>query len=236
MALTDVANYIPSIVAVISIILAIWIVFFEKKKNPTKIYGSRINNNKTSVGILELTSYVDKLEPDYLICLNRGGILIGSHISLLLQIPTEKLLKCSIKKNESGAIVTSCDISNVEGKVLIIDSMIRTGSTFDLAVEYIESNSGKRITSFETAALVTAIDKNDKPAFDKLSHYVYSTENRNVEFPWTNLRNLKSRYNASDRRQMLENEFNLVKDLQPKEIFKSILLPSLQENLIIPCD
>jgi len=112
-------EYIPSIVAVISIVLALWVVFFEKKKNPKIIDTEQIDNDKTASGIVELTSYVNDFDPDYLICLNRGGILIGSHISLLLQIPTENLLKCSIKREKlGGTTVTNCDVSKVSGKVI----------------------------------------------------------------------------------------------------------------------
>lgn len=216
-------EYIPSIVAVISIVLALWVVFFEKKKNPKIIDGEQITTDKTASGIVELTSYVNDFDPDYLVCLNRGGILIGSHISLLLQIPTENLLKCSIKREKLGnTTITNCDVSKVSGKVLILDSMIRTGDTFSLAIDYIKQH-GDNISKIESVALVTKLDENDLPAFKQLSHHIYTTTDINMKFPWTKLKDVKS----SERSKLLESEFNQVKDLTPQDIVKSILLPSL---------
>jgi hypoxanthine phosphoribosyltransferase len=186
-----------------SIIITLWFLFYDKSKEKVVFVKEKLTNKETMNGIIRMINYAQHESPDYIVGLNRGGTLVGALISLYLDIPSEKFIRCSIKKNKN----IECDINKLNGKVLIVDSVIRTGKTFDIVTKYINDNA-TNIKKIKSASMVSSIKKNGSHNFNNIDYFAFSTYDSSLLLPWTKKKN----FFTEKRSENLQNEFEFSKD------------------------
>jgi len=102
--------------------------------------------------ILELSKKIS-FKPDLIICINRGGLVIGRILSEVLKKPLAVITANSYKGRKKcnlriGSISTICP---VRGKVLLVDDKADTGQTLDRVKKSIEKIKG--VKKVKTACL-----------------------------------------------------------------------------------
>lgn len=121
----------------------------------------------------------DNFKPDVIMGINRGGCIPGIYLSHKLKIPHEVLdIRLRDHKSEPEAINLMNAVSENK-KVLIIDDINDTGSTFN----YIYTLFGN-IKTVKYASLI----HNQPSTFDKLDYWCY-TINKDINpcwivYPW----------------------------------------------------
>jgi hypoxanthine phosphoribosyltransferase len=151
----------------------------------TLLRGKEISKEDANTGLKKLISYANKFEPDFIIGINRGGLLIGAFIALALGIPSKNFKRCCVVpiSGDSGGYDIDCSANDLVGKVLVVDSIIRTGGSMTSTVKDLQ----KRFPSIEinTATLATVTDKDKKSVFEGLDYCVFGTQDRLLKLPWS---------------------------------------------------
>jgi hypoxanthine phosphoribosyltransferase len=207
----------------------------QKYSNLILLRGKEISNENTNIGLKKLINYANKFEPDFIIGINRGGMLIGAYISLALGIPSKNFKRCCVVPmlNGSGEYEIDCSINdNLIGKVLVVDSIIRTGGSMKSAFKELQQKFPD-IETIKTATVITVTDKDDKPVFEDLDYCVFGTQNPLLKLPWSEftpdegddyleLRKTQS----SQKKQEFHNMENKPVGALANEVYISITTPS----------
>jgi hypoxanthine phosphoribosyltransferase len=161
----------------------------KKKESIFLIQDKQIKDNRllplaTNEAIFELASFARSIKPDYIIGLNRGGVMIGAFLSLGLGIPRNNFIKfyAEPRNNEIESEIQEGKIPEIRGIVLVVDDMCRTGDTMRMVFRYL--NSMEKIIKIYTASLVTAVEEYLVPTYHDLHHYSLATKNKNLLLPW----------------------------------------------------
>lgn len=186
-----------------SIIITLWFLLYDKYKEKRICVKGKLTNKETMNGIIRIINYARHENPDYIVGLNRGGTLIGALISLYLDVPSDKFIRCSIKKDKK----IECDINKLYGKILVVDSVVRTGSTFKFITKYISDNADN-IKEIKSASMVSSMKKTGSHNFNNIDYYAFSTYDSSLLLPWTK----KKKFFTSKRPENLQTEFESSKD------------------------
>ena len=213
--MTEIFNILSPFVALSSLFAAIIVVILDKLRRKGKIekvidrgdinihnmnfIEGSVSNRQTNFGVRNLILYAMRNDPDFVIGLNKGGALIGSMISLALGLHTKQFKKCGIYVENKNQVV-ECDVSNLHGTVLIVDSIVRTGNTMNNAIKYFTSNC-KNVDELITASIVTNVNIEQQPIYNKLNYSIFKTTDACLPFPWS-----KSR-----KSQIVENRYDDIK-------------------------
>lgn len=132
--------------------------------------------------IFRLSSYVQSLEPDYIVGVNRGGTMVGAFISLGLGIKSKNFVKCLVSRK--GKYKATCHIGHMHGTVVVIDDVSRSGKTIEEAIKEIKAKN-PNIEDIYSAVLVTTLDDLKRPKYKSLNYYSYATLDDEIFLPWT---------------------------------------------------
>ena len=140
-----------------------------------------IDSGELRTGMRKLKEYCNDIKPDYVIGLNRGGVMIGAFLALSMEVPSEKFLRCCvIDKNNVTADFGSEKLS---GKVVIIDDIARSGTTLDSATDHLVKLYPDVI--FYPATIFSVVDENGEALSKSLAFSVFSTKNEKLTLPWS---------------------------------------------------
>lgn len=142
-----------------------------------------IDSEQLNQGIRDLVVRAFQEDPDFIVGLNRGGVLVGAYLALTMGVPSNRFLRCCVTFDDDKENV-ECDFPELYGNVFVVDSMIRSGRTMSCAVKVIkEKYSG--ITTIFAAAIVTYTNADGSPKYKDLNYYYYFTHKKNLLFPWS---------------------------------------------------
>jgi hypoxanthine phosphoribosyltransferase len=83
--------------------------------------------------ILHLQTEVSRFNPDYIVGINKGGILLAAHIAIALKLDAKNL--CRVYANPiTGEVRYQAPF---QGKVVVIDDICRTGATLTTAIRFL---------------------------------------------------------------------------------------------------
>ncbi|MFN4133944.1 MAG: phosphoribosyltransferase [Candidatus Hadarchaeales archaeon] len=116
-------------------------------------------------------------DPDVIVGVVRGGLIPGVWISHLLGDKQFRTIHVKYylgsKRAEKPVLIE--DIGKIEGKVLVIDDVVDTGSSLSFVVSRLKKKGAKEV---RTAALAY------KPhSFTKPDYFIFETD-RWIVFPW----------------------------------------------------
>jgi adenine/guanine phosphoribosyltransferase-like PRPP-binding protein len=153
--------------------------FFLRKN--TLFKSKDISLNELSEGIKQLIEYTHNLNPDYIVGLNRGGVLVGAYIALATTLPSKKFGRCCIYFENQNSII-ECEIGKISGTVLLVDDITRTGRTVSEAIKYLQK-SNKNIKVHVATIVAVTTDKN-KRIIDSVDFCAIGVENSEIKLPW----------------------------------------------------
>lgn len=177
-----------------------------------------------SEGIRELTNYCMVKKPDFVIGINRGGVLIGSYIALSIGLQSKRFLRCCVTVGSEDEV--ECDFKDLHGVVIVIDSIARSGVTMRLATEKIIERY-KNINKLYKAVVVATVDEIGTPTYPGLNFYYFATTERVIKLPWKQTLNQIGNH---ERSETIKEEYESIKD----DDFRDIALKFYTENLDAP--
>lgn len=136
----------------------------------------------TNHAILKLSSYASSIAPDYIVGINKGGIMVGAYIASSLNIPDERFLKCFVSSETQSV---EYDDDSISGNVLVVDDICRTGKTIDLAIRTLKSTF-RDIKHIYTATLFSYIEDDLLPGYKNLSFCSFLVDSKNIKLLWSN--------------------------------------------------
>lgn len=104
--------------------------------------------------------------PDFIVCISRGGLILGRLLSAYLNKPLAVVSASSYSGRERGDLkmnLTFSSVQPVKGKVLLADDIADTGATISAVYSALRQNP--EITELKTAALVLKSFSKFKPDF-----------------------------------------------------------------------
>lgn len=180
------------------------------------ISNHNLERRVANEAIFRLSSYAQKISPDFIVGINRGGTMVGAFISLGLGVPSKNFSTCQVSKN--GKYKIYCDTKNMYGTVLVIDDVSRSGRTIEEAINEIKKNNSK-IKNIYSAVLITTIDKENRSNYKDLNYFSFATTDKDVYLPWTP--RLKNKLNIESHR------IKLFKEVKGKSLDKIALEVSI---------
>lgn len=222
------------------------LLFYNIYKN-RNIERAKISKKQLIKAMIKLVHYSISFNPDYIICLNAGGLLIGAVLKvflLLFSVKSKvKFKKCIIIENEIENEKNFENLLDVTGKILVVDSIVRTGKSMQSINQIINNNKVDRKNSYRkrktisknkirNAVFITSVKKNGSLTYDNLHFYFYKTKNENLRLPL----NLEEMFNSNknEKYRKRKNEFEMIKKENELEIVKILianLLPSYSSNI-----
>ncbi len=117
-----IVNYLPiagASLTVACLIISLFITtraYYRNKDN--KLGDNFVRNNSLSPdgvfsALSRLYSFVKSSPPDYLIGVNRGGVLVGAYICFMLGIKKDKFIVCLVSKKDGKYKVSCPDIKKL---------------------------------------------------------------------------------------------------------------------------
>lgn len=168
-------------------------------------------------GIHELTKYCYRVQPDYIVGLNRGGVMVGAYIALSMGIPSRNFLRCCVTANGDDVEV-DCVFERLSGSVVIVDSITRTGSTMNYAVSNIRDYYPD-IESLHAISIVASVDEDGVPLCEALNFAVFMTKKKNITLPWTAQKVIEE---GPERAKHIKEEYLKVNDKNIGDIVTDI--------------
>lgn len=160
--------------------------------------NNRIPPSISSAALKELLLFTEKKHPDYIIGINKGGVMVGAIASLRLNLPNSHLVRCYV---DNGVI--ECHPEELNGSVLVIDDISRTGNTLVRIKNYLLQNS-TNIDKIITATLFMYME-NDKPIYRDIDYFSYKINRQSVMLPWNNIGTTKEeQFHEIENRSMAE--------------------------------
>lgn len=135
------------------------------------------------IGIQKLLLYVGITAPDYICCINRDGLLIGTYIALRTGIEMDRLISCvsNPKRGTQDSYDVSCEFNQkITGKILLISGVACSELLSDSTVNYIYNmlyESGE----IHACALVAVIDETTDIQ-RLLDYHVFITHNKSFRY------------------------------------------------------
>ena len=209
----------PVIIGLIALSISIRArVLKSRKKFPHIVRKSSLSGEEATLGVHALSSYALEVNPDFIVGLNRGGILLGAYISLAIKLPSRYLKRCLITKKE-----LKCMTEDLKGRVLVVDDIVRTGFTMSSAIQEIKSN--ENVKDIIPIALAASIDKSTK-SLPKDLYTTFLTHNNKLLLPWSTHENIDS---EDEKNRKKQEEFDVIQD-EPFEELISEVISTLPEN------
>ena len=147
-----------------------------------------LSQEETTLGLKNLNSILEQVEPSYVVGLNRGGVLVGAYLSLASELPSERFERCCVIKEGARVTKVECNFRELSGEVLVIDDILRSGHTMKAAIsEILKLNPEiKRIYS---ATLVATVDSSGSPiGYSDLSFCSFTKPRHvDVRLPWSDI-------------------------------------------------
>lgn len=85
---------------------------------------------------------------DVILCLARGGMLVGDILSRMLDLPLAVMVAKSYEGEEAGQVLLSdiavIDPSLLKGNVLLVDDLLDTGATIQAAERHLKAYYGSQ--------------------------------------------------------------------------------------------
>ena len=150
----------------------------DAPSNPRRFLSSSITSTDANQLMHELTSYAHRVQPDYILGVNRGGTMAGAFISLSLGVPSSRFCRVSCIGNKRIELTAD----NLKGTILVIDDVSRTGETISKVVEHVKTIEG--VEKVLSAVLVSCVNNENTNRSD-INHCVSLSENRDIVLPWT---------------------------------------------------
>ena len=169
--------------------------------------GDRLSISDTNIAVRKLVDFAIHKNPDFIIGMNRGGVLVGAYMALSTGVPSKRFYRCCVTNSTSTGIDIDCDIKELYGKVILVDSIVRSGYTMDEVTKRILQDNNK-IDKIFTTAIVTTVSKENQPVYSPISFYAFSTKNSLLQLPWTKS---KPASNSVTRSNQIKKEFQEVR-------------------------
>ena len=196
--------------------------------SPILINTSSISNDDVNYAIKELVRYTIDIEPDYIVGLNRGGVLVGAHIALAIRVPSENFKKSVVTIESNGKPrIDFNDIADLKGRIVVVDSMVRTGISMQSIIKKIKGKYNK-IDELYSVAMVSSLDKMGEKTYRELDFCVYVTQNKNLRLPWNsvnlNLKRRHSKFHEIQNRKLKDYQEAKMKKIEElaREMYSSI--------------
>lgn len=161
--------------------------------------SNRLPVSFSDTALRELLLYAKKINPDYIVGINRGGTMVGAIAALKLNIPSSNFLRCYVDDK-----VVECHVEKIKGAVMIIDDISRTGKTLARVKNYFLEHN-KNINKIIISTLFMYVEK-DRPIYQEIDFFAYKINNKNVMLPWNNSKITK------------ENQFKEIENTPTKEL------------------
>ena len=118
------------------------------------VSGDHVEISHANRMLNSFSNYVKNNSFDYVVGINRGGILLASYLGQQLEFPDNKIIRASV--NLEGVVVDKA--KDLKGRILIVDDVCRSGTTIKVAADIISRNSEVKL--IDTAALIDVCNKN----------------------------------------------------------------------------
>lgn len=141
-----------------------------------------LEKNVANEAIFRLSSHLQKLKPDYIVGVNRGGTMIGAFVSLGLGIKSKNFIRCLVSRK--GKYKATCGAKHLSGTVVVLDDISRSGRTLQAAVDEI-ARKNPNINTIYSAVLITTLNDKNIPMFKELDYFSFATQDNNMYLPWT---------------------------------------------------
>jgi len=186
---------IPGIVAVTAFTAALTAYFHDKRRikntcretfflsdNRTPSFYDHIEASEINSGVRELIKYCLFNNPDFIVGLNRGGVMMGAYISLSIGLPSKNFKRCCVTSSKENVYV-ECEFTELYGNVIVIDSITRTGKTMESAMFNLTKNY-PNVKSISSATVVASTNDRGETICKALDYYVLGSKNINISLPW----------------------------------------------------
>lgn len=220
--MSEFESLLPLVFGVAALVPALGALYIDAKRGAKSLVNTNIDKvEKLSDGTLALspveTNYaVRKLigfaiekKPDFIIGINRGGVLVGAYMALSTGLPSNRFLRCCVTFTNNSPEI-DCNFKELYGTVLLVDSITRSGRTMKLAVDQLRKDY-KKIDQIYTSVIVTSVNEENNFSYSSLDFFVFTTKNHVLQLPWTQS---QPNENSTNRSIQIKKEYQQVEEVK----------------------
>ena len=146
----------------------------------------RLDGGQLKKSVDDLVGYAKKIKPTWIVGVHPGGRLLSTFVGDQIGLPSYRCLYIRTNRHREVVFVPPIN-APLEGTVLIIDDISRTGKTFNsIKYELIEKNYSEkfRLTKVYVAVIAVEFKQEAEDTF-RPDFAVYRTEVEHLKFPWS---------------------------------------------------
>jgi hypoxanthine phosphoribosyltransferase len=147
-------------------------------------HGGELSHTAAEIGmayiefLLKRITATQKATP-HLFGMNKGGAFLANYLAHRMNLDQKYLVKFDITKFEK----IMCENREVNGPIVIIDDVTRTGSTLKSAKEYLKNKYPKsKVYTFVLVSVRSEVDENTSALVD---YAPWFTKSSKVTLPWS---------------------------------------------------
>lgn len=150
------------------------------------IPGGELTHSASEIGLGNIEFLLSKIiqreeKRPHLFGINKGGAFIANYLAHRMSLHEKYLVKCDYRPDFKKFY---CEDRAINGPIVIVDDVIRTGKTIAAAKNYLSQKyPGKRIYSF--VLIVTQKDTDTDNPLDIIDYSPWITDNEEISLPWT---------------------------------------------------
>ena len=141
----------------------------------------------TLLGIAQMEVEARQFGPSFVCGVHRGGDYLAKYLTRRLRLDKSRIASCQF---DSESHTVDCEGGNLEGNVLLVDDIRRTGKTLAAVQEHLLEKFGDRI-HLATMVLIAAIGDHEKIKDVNVDYFAWYTSNSYVALPWSPRENRK---------------------------------------------
>lgn len=170
---------------------------------PALLSEQFLSPQKATAGLDAICAFASEQKVNKIIGVNRGGILAGAYVALKLKISDKNLLRCSAPLIDNPA---TCNLAleDLEGNILIIDDVCRTGKTLEKAKDKLVEK--KPDINAKMVVIVSTEDVARRAESMGIEFYSYVTDRSDIRMPWHSEEANEFIINAQEQKRAYEME------------------------------
>ncbi len=175
---------------------------------PIEFSGKALTYDDVENGYQGIFNFARENNIKYVVGINMGGIIVGAHISLRLEIDDINFLRGSVPfKSEPKFLDTNIEsIQFNRENILVVDDVSRTGNTLEKAINLIRTQfESDKLGKVLIATLLSSTNANFVGANNsKINYSAFRTKRADVLMPWHSKESAAFIDNAVEKRRIDE--------------------------------